>query len=91
MIEDIKTYNILISSLLVQQAKNLDFWKGELIYYLTFHTFPRLTLPESRDPPGGWTSQNLPDRSGASGLPVEPVPHPMAIMVNLISTTPSHC
>ncbi|KAL6079067.1 hypothetical protein QOT17_001217 [Balamuthia mandrillaris] len=37
MIEDIKTYNVLISSLLAQQVKNLDFWNGELPYYLTAH------------------------------------------------------
>ncbi|KAL6054641.1 hypothetical protein QOT17_017287 [Balamuthia mandrillaris] len=37
MKNDIKTYNVLISSLLAQQVKNLDFWKGELPYYLTVH------------------------------------------------------
>ncbi|KAL6067892.1 hypothetical protein QOT17_008577 [Balamuthia mandrillaris] len=62
MLEDIKTYNVLISSLLVQQVKNLEFWKGELPYYLTVHvpkfnTFPRQASPDSKDPTGGWTSQ----------------------------------
>ncbi|KAL6040856.1 hypothetical protein QOT17_025203 [Balamuthia mandrillaris] len=88
--EDIKTYNVLISSLLAQQAKNLDFWKGELPYYLTFHTSPRLALQKAETlqevgPPKTCQPGQAPVDCQWNECPA--ASSPMAIIANLISTT----